>query len=136
MGSEQALDDLRPSNEVGGPLFKIAADPRCTRVGRFLRRWSLDEVPQLWNVFVGDMSLVGPRPPLPCEVRDDGFHQALRLRVRPGMTGPWQVSGRSLVPYEEMVVLDVAYVRRHSLFGDLGILAHTCRAVLTGKGAF
>jgi len=135
-GAEAERDALVDARGDVQPLFKLADDPRVTRVGRSLRRWSLDELPQLWNVVRGDMSLVGPRPPLPDEVRADGLRQALRLRVRPGVTGPWQVGGRSDLPYREGIARDLAYVRDWSIAGDLGILVRTPWAVLTRRGAW
>jgi lipopolysaccharide/colanic/teichoic acid biosynthesis glycosyltransferase len=110
-------------------------DPRATRIGRVLRRWSLDELPQLWNVVRGDISLVGPRPRLPEEVRADGLRQSLRLGVRPGVTGLWQVSGRSALPYADGIALDLGYVRNWSFAMDIRILAKTPWAILSRKGA-
>ena len=122
-------------NEMDGPVFKIRRDPRVTRVGRVLRRFSLDEIPQLWNVLRGDMSLVGPRPPLPDEVIQYGPRERLRLSVPPGLTGLWQVSGRSELRFEEWMRLDLEYVERASLALDVRILARTVPAVLRGRGA-
>jgi len=118
------------------PYYKMIADPRITRVGRVLRRSSLDELPQLWNVLRGDMSLVGPRPAIPYEV--DHYPSAWldRLAVKPGITGLWQVSGRSQVTLQEMVRLDVDYARRRTLWLNLWILVHTVPTVLGGKGAW
>jgi lipopolysaccharide/colanic/teichoic acid biosynthesis glycosyltransferase len=117
-------------------LFKIRADPRVTRVGKVLRRFSLDELPQLVNVLRGDMSLVGPRPALPGEVATYGPDMQRRLLVRPGVTGLWQVSGRSDLTWAETVELDVRYVDNWSVGRDLSILARTVRAVLAGPGAY
>lgn len=128
-----ALNGMRDGNEV---LFKIVEDPRVTRPGRFIRRFSLDELPQLWNVLQGDMSLVGPRPPLPKEVEKYHSDVMRRLRVRPGMTGLWQVSGRSDLSWEETVRLDLYYVDNWSMVQDLAILARTFRAVLGSRGAY
>ncbi|WP_182113252.1 MULTISPECIES: sugar transferase [unclassified Actinotalea] len=127
---------LLASNEGSGVLFKMREDPRVTRVGRLLRRYSLDELPQLLNVVKGDMSLVGPRPPLASEVAgyEDSVHR--RLRVKPGLTGLWQVSGRSDLSWEEAVRLDLRYVDNWSLAMDLTILWKTARAVLGGHGAY
>jgi exopolysaccharide biosynthesis polyprenyl glycosylphosphotransferase len=120
-----------------GPLFKIADDPRLTRVGRVLRRWSVDELPQLFNVLFGHMSLVGPRPPLPSEVdRYERSHVYRRLLVKPGLTGLWQVSGRSDLDWSESVRLDLYYVENWSLAFDMGILGRTVGAVLRGRGAY
>jgi exopolysaccharide biosynthesis polyprenyl glycosylphosphotransferase len=124
------------TNDADGPLFKLRSDPRVTRVGRMLRRWSLDELPQLWNVVRGDMSLVGPRPPLPGEVAQYGDDVRRRLLVKPGLTGLWQVSGRSDLPWEECVRLDLRYVENWSVSLDLLILARTALAVLRGSGAY
>jgi lipopolysaccharide/colanic/teichoic acid biosynthesis glycosyltransferase len=116
-------------------LFKLAVDDRVTRVGRVLRRWSLDELPQLWNVLRGDMSLVGPRPVIPYEVELYPPWYMERFAVKPGLTGLWQVSGRSERTYEEMVRYDIEYARRRSLWLDLVILAKTAFVVVRGKGA-
>jgi lipopolysaccharide/colanic/teichoic acid biosynthesis glycosyltransferase len=124
-----------PERPNGGPQFKMIDDERVTRVGRLLRRSSLDELPQLWNVLRGDMSLVGPRPPIPYEVEHYPPHWFARFAVKPGLTGLWQVSGRSDLALEEMVALDVEYARRRSLWLNLWILARTVPAVLSGRGA-
>jgi lipopolysaccharide/colanic/teichoic acid biosynthesis glycosyltransferase len=134
--AERLLDELRAQNEATGPLFKMRRDPRVTGVGRVLRRWSLDELPQLFNVLKGEMSLIGPRPPLPSEVEQYEDWQHGRLRLVPGMTGLWQVSGRSEVPFHDMVRLDLHYIRNWSLGLDLEILLRTIPAVLTNRGAF
>lgn len=127
---------LQTLNEADGPLFKIRDDPRCTRVGRVMRRWSLDELPQLWNVLVGEMSLVGPRPPLPLEVAQYDDRHMRRLDIKPGMTGIWQVSGRSDLPFDEMVMMDTYYVDNWSLAMDVKILTRTVVAVLGRHGAY
>jgi exopolysaccharide biosynthesis polyprenyl glycosylphosphotransferase len=135
--AETLLETLREQNEAGnGVLFKMRTDPRVTSVGRWLRRLSLDELPQLINVVRGDMALVGPRPPLPTEVASytDGVHR--RLLVKPGMTGLWQVSGRSDLSWDESVRLDLYYVENWSLALDAQILVRTLRAVLKGAGAY
>ena len=134
-GAEEMRESLLHLNEAEGPTFKIRNDPRLTRVGAFLRRSSLDELPQLWNVVRGDMSLVGPRPPFAHEVEHDLLRQRARLRFPPGMTGLWQVSGRSNLNYEAMVRLDLRYVRGWSFLRDLRILLRTIPVVITGKGA-
>jgi exopolysaccharide biosynthesis polyprenyl glycosylphosphotransferase len=128
--------DLVGENEAAGPLFKIRQDPRITRVGAFLRRYSLDELPQLFNVLVGNMSLVGPRPPLPAEVEKYPPDMRRRLKVKPGLTGLWQISGRSDLSWDESVRLDVRYVEDWSLALDLTILWKTFRAVISGNGAY
>ncbi len=135
-GAEKEVDALADLNEAAGPLFKIRDDPRVTRVGRVLRRYSIDELPQLLNVLRGDMSLVGPRPPLPGEVSAYENDVRRRLLVKPGMTGLWQTSGRSDLSWEQSVRLDVYYVENWTLFGDLVILARTAKAVLRSDGAF
>jgi len=135
--SEARLDSLQALNERGeGLLFKIRQDPRVTPVGRFLRRYSIDELPQLINVLKGDMSLVGPRPPLPQEVALYGDDVRRRLLVRPGVTGLWQVSGRSDLEWVESVRLDLRYVENWSLIYDFEILWKTFYAVLRGSGAY
>jgi exopolysaccharide biosynthesis polyprenyl glycosylphosphotransferase len=136
LGAETELEELRDLNESDGPIFKMRDDPRLTRVGRFLRRTSLDELPQLWNVLRGEMSLVGPRPPLPSEVGSYLEWHKKRLQVRPGMTGLWQVSGRSLLSFDEMVLLDIYYIENWSLWLDLKILMRTIPQVLCGDGAY
>jgi lipopolysaccharide/colanic/teichoic acid biosynthesis glycosyltransferase len=121
--------------DTPGPRFKMVEDRRVTRFGKVLRRSSLDELPQLWNVLRGEMSLVGPRPPIPYEVEHYPPHWFARFAVKPGITGLWQVNGRSEVPLEEMVRLDVEYTRRRSLWLNLVILLRTVPAVLSGRGA-
>jgi lipopolysaccharide/colanic/teichoic acid biosynthesis glycosyltransferase len=127
---------LRDLNEASGPIFKIRDDPRVTRVGRFIRRTSLDELPQLINVLINDMSLVGPRPALFSEVAQYQDWQLKRLELQPGMTGLWQVSGRSDLSFDEMVMLDIYYGENWSLETDLGILIRTVPQVLFGDGAY
>jgi exopolysaccharide biosynthesis polyprenyl glycosylphosphotransferase len=134
--ADRRLEALRAQNEASGPLFKMRKDPRVTRVGAVLRRWSLDELPQLLNVLRGEMSLVGPRPPLPKEVEKYEAWQLGRLRAVPGLTGLWQVSGRSEVPFHDMVRLDLHYIRNWSFAMDLEILLRTIPAVLTNRGAY
>ncbi len=137
LDAELGFDELKSANEIeGGVLFKMRNDPRMTRFGRFLRRGSLDEIPQLWNVLSGEMSLVGPRPPLPSEVELYTLAERRRLDATPGITGPWQVSGRSEIPFHQQVELDVAYIESQSLRGDLKILLKTIPAVLLGRGAY
>ncbi|MFF5970687.1 sugar transferase [Streptomyces sp. NPDC012769] len=123
-------------NESSGPLFKIRHDPRVTPVGRVLRSWSIDELPQLLNVLHGEMSLVGPRPPLPEECEHYGPYERLRLLVKPGITCVWQVSGRSDVPFAEQVRMDLDYITHWSLLTDLKLLARTVPAVLGRRGAY
>ncbi|GHH72556.1 exopolysaccharide biosynthesis polyprenyl glycosylphosphotransferase [Promicromonospora soli] len=136
VGADREVLALATGNEAAGPLFKMRSDPRITRVGRVLRRYSLDELPQLFNVLSGQMSLVGPRPALPHEVAAYEERMQRRLLVKPGMTGMWQVSGRSDLPWDEAVRLDVYYAENWTPFMDLLILAQTARAVVTGRGAY
>jgi exopolysaccharide biosynthesis polyprenyl glycosylphosphotransferase len=135
-GAEALQQQLNGDNEADGVLFKLRVDPRVTRVGRFLRRWSIDELPQLWNVLRGEMSLVGPRPPLPAEVEQYEHHVSRRLLVRPGMTGLWQVSGRSDLYWDEAVRLDLYYVDHWSPLMDAAIILRTFTAVIRGSGAY
>jgi len=134
--AEQAKQGLLPLNETAAPLFKITNDPRRTRVGQIIRRFSVDEFPQLLNVLQGHLSLVGPRPGLPEEAAQYNDYHAHRVVAVPGMTGLWQVSGRSLLPFERMVELDVYYARNWSLLLDLEILIRTVPVILGGKGAY
>ncbi|PRX46176.1 exopolysaccharide biosynthesis polyprenyl glycosylphosphotransferase [Prauserella shujinwangii] len=136
VGADRVRDALRGGNEGAGPLFKMRSDPRVTRVGALLRRYSLDELPQLFNVVSGRMSLVGPRPPLPEETAQYAPEVHRRLLVKPGLTGLWQVSGRSELSWEESVRLDLRYVEDWSLALDVAILWKTVRAVLYGRGAY
>lgn len=133
--AEDRLAELRTQNEVSGPVFKLRDDPRITRVGRVLRRYSIDELPQLLSVVVGHMSLVGPRPPIPTEVDAYEPDQLRRLSVRPGITGLWQVSGRTRIAFEDWVRLDLQYIDEWSVLLDLQILWATIPAVLQGEGA-
>jgi exopolysaccharide biosynthesis polyprenyl glycosylphosphotransferase len=133
--AEAQLARLQALNEASGPVFKMRNDPRVTRVGHFLRRSSLDEFPQFWNVLRGEMSIVGPRPPLPTEVRQYRPWQRRRLSVRPGLTCTWQVSGRSEISFERWMELDLEYIDTWSLAGDLEICARTIPAVLGARGA-
>ena len=134
--AERRLGDLWHRNEANEVLFKLREDPRVTRVGRILRRFSLDELPQLLNVLIGDMSLVGPRPALPSETERYGRTTARRLLVKPGITGLWQVSGRSDLSWEDSVRLDLYYVENWSFAGDIQILWKTLSAVVSSRGAY
>lgn len=134
--AEERKDALRLVNEHEGPLFKMRRDPRVTRVGGLLRRSSLDELPQLINVLRGEMSLVGPRPPLPDEVARYTDTELRRLAVKPGMTGLWQISGRSDLSWDESVALDLHYVENWSFAHDMDLMARTLRAVVDGRGAY
>lgn len=134
--AESQLDDVLVYNEMKGPAFKMSNDPRMTKAGKWLRKLSLDELPQLWNVFKGDMSLVGPRPPLPSEVEEYNPWQRRRLSMRPGITCLWQVSGRNLISsFDEWMRLDLEYIDNWSLKLDFEIILKTIPAVLFGKGA-
>jgi exopolysaccharide biosynthesis polyprenyl glycosylphosphotransferase len=134
----ERLDELRASgaNEATGPLFKMRDDPRVTRIGKWMRKFSIDEFPQLLNVMRGEMSLVGPRPPLPEETVSYSTHHWRRMEVLPGMTGLWQVSGRSRLTFEEMIHLDLFYIENWSVAFDLGLLVRTIPAVLFARGAY
>ena len=135
--AEALKESLKEQNESkDGVIFKMKDDPRITRVGRFIRRASLDELPQLWNVFIGDMSLVGPRPPVPSEVREYTLEDRTRLDVIPGITCIWQVKGRSDIPFNEQVRLDKEYILAPGVWKDVKILLQTIPAILSGKGAY
>jgi exopolysaccharide biosynthesis polyprenyl glycosylphosphotransferase len=136
VGAERLVADLEHRNEADGVLFKLRTDPRVTRVGRALRRYSVDELPQLWNVLRGEMSMVGPRPPLPAEVDMYEHHVNRRLLVKPGITGLWQVSGRSDLSWEEAVRLDLYYVDHWSPTMDVTIVLKTFSAIIRGSGAY
>ena len=123
-------------DQTEGPIFKIIEDPRVTRLGRLLRRSSIDEIPQLFNVFAGQMSLVGPRPPIPSEAVHYSPTERCRLLVTPGMTCLWQICGRSSVPYPEWILLDLYYIEHRSFLLDLSILLQTIPAVISAKGAY
>jgi exopolysaccharide biosynthesis polyprenyl glycosylphosphotransferase len=136
LDAEAQLSALRKENEMQGPAFKLRNDPRVTPVGRFIRRHSLDELPQLWNVFRGDMSLVGPRPPMPDEVQLYDRKERRRLSMRPGLTCTWQVSGRNdIADFESWVQLDLEYIDNWSLGLDFSLLVRTVPAVVFGSGA-
>ena len=135
-GAENVLGVLRPLSGVDGPIFKLKEDPRVTRVGRFLRRSSLDELPQLLNVLKGDMSIVGPRPNLPSEVAQYLPWQKRRLDVTPGITCFWQIAGRSHIGFQEWMRLDLEYIRKRSLTTDFKIMLKTIPAVIARKGAY
>jgi len=135
--AEQHLEALTKNNDMpDGVLFKIKHDPRITTVGQFIRKYSIDELPQLCNVLIGDMSLVGPRPALPSEVAQYTPYQSKRLAVIPGITGLWQISGRSEIPFPQQVELDLQYIAKQSFWFDLLILLKTIPAVLSGRGAY
>ena len=135
--AEALKAQLEERNEsADGVIFKMRDDPRITKVGKFLRRTSLDELPQLWNVFIGDMSLVGPRPPVPSEVAQYTLEDRKRLDVIPGITCLWQIKGRSEIPFHEQVRLDKEYILAPSVWKDIAILLKTIPAIIGGKGAY
>ena len=135
--AEARKAELMKHNESGdGVIFKMKKDPRITPVGRFIRKFSIDELPQLFNVLLGDMSLVGPRPPLPSEVRAYTLEERKRLNITPGITCIWQVSGRSELPFSKQIALDKEYIASRSAWKDFLILLKTIPAILTGKGAW
>ena len=136
MGADKMKDQLLDQNESGGVIFKMKQDPRITRSGRIIRKFSIDELPQLWNVLKGDMSLVGPRPPVPREVAEYEYADRRRLDAIPGITCIWQVSGRSEIDFKGQVQLDVQYIENQSFWGDIKLLFKTIPAVLLGKGAY
>ena len=135
--AEAMKDSLMAQNESkDGVIFKMKDDPRITKVGKFLRRTSLDELPQLWNVFIGDMSLVGPRPPVPSEVQEYTLEDRKRLDVIPGITCLWQIKGRSEIPFNEQVRLDKEYILTPGIWRDFVILLKTIPAIIGGRGAY
>ncbi|MBR4956932.1 MAG: sugar transferase [Lentisphaeria bacterium] len=135
--AEARKAELLKHNESGdGVIFKMTYDPRITPVGRFIRKFSIDELPQLFNVLLGDMSLVGPRPPLPQEVKSYSIEERKRLNITPGITCIWQVSGRSELPFHKQMALDKEYIASRSTWKDFVILLKTVPAILTGKGAW
>jgi lipopolysaccharide/colanic/teichoic acid biosynthesis glycosyltransferase len=133
--ADERREELRALNEADGPVFKIMNDPRCTPLGRWMRKFSLDELPQLWNVLKGDMSFVGPRPPLPEEVEKYERWQRRRLRMRPGLTCLWALEGRSQLSFARWMQLDLLYIDTWSLWLDLKIFLLTIPRVVTGRGA-
>jgi len=137
VNADKLKDKLIEQNESNdGVIFKMKRDPRVTRVGRFLRRFSIDETPQLLNVLLGDISIVGPRPPVPREVAEYTLEDRKRLHVKPGLTCFWQIEGRSEIPFKEQVRLDLRYIHSQSLWTDILIILKTVPAVLSGKGAY
>jgi lipopolysaccharide/colanic/teichoic acid biosynthesis glycosyltransferase len=134
--AEDRVEQVLSSNPLEGPVYKVPGDPRVTRVGRVIRRWSLDEIPQFWNVLKGEMSLVGPRPEENWVVAKYNDSQRRRLVVKPGLTGPMQVSGRGELDMAERLALEVGYIDEYSFLKDLIILLRTIPAVLSGRGAF
>ncbi|MEE6729398.1 sugar transferase [Pediococcus pentosaceus] len=136
VNADQMLEQLMKQNEVEGAMFKIKEDPRVTKIGKFIRKHSIDELPQLWNVLIGHMTLVGPRPPLKREVLGYTTYDKQRLIVKPGCTGLWQVSGRNDVGFEEMVELDLKYIEKSSVWYDFEILFKTIWIVVSPNGAY
>ncbi len=134
--ADKVKDQLMEQDESKGVTFKIRKDPRITRVGAVIRKLSIDEFPQFYNVLIGDMSLVGPRPAVPREVKEYTLEERERLRIKPGITCFWQIGGRSDLTFEQQVALDVEYIESRSFFNDLAILVKTVPAVLLGKGAY
>jgi len=134
--ADKKLKTLLKYNDVDGAMFKMKEDPRITRVGKFIRKHSLDELPQLVNVLLGDMSLVGPRPPLPREVKEYGLTDVQRLAVVPGCTGLWQISGRNNVSFDTMVALDLKYIREANIWVDFVILLKTFRIIISPNDAY
>ncbi|MED0988006.1 sugar transferase [Bacillus paramycoides] len=133
--AEKKLDDLLKYNEVSGAMFKMKDDPRITNVGKFIRKTSIDELPQLLNVLKGEMSLVGPRPPLPREVKEYTSYDKQRLLVTPGCTGLWQATERNSVGFKEMVELDLRYIRSRGIIFDLKIIIKTVQVIFKSNGA-
>lgn len=134
--AEERLKNLLQQNEASGAMFKMKKDPRVTKIGKFIRKTSIDELPQLLNVLKGNMSLVGPRPPLLREVKEYTPYEKQRLLITPGCTGLWQVSGRSSIGFKEMVELDLIYIQKRSIFFDLKIIFRTFLVLLGSKDAF
>lgn len=133
--AEELLKDLQHKNEQTGPAFKMADDPRITKVGKFIRKTSLDELPQLFNILKGDMSLVGPRPPIPREVREYNPYQMQRLLVKPGLTCIWQVSGRNNIGFDEWVDMDLEYIKTRNLLLDIKLILKTVKVLFGDSNA-
>lgn len=136
VNADKLLDELEDENEVDGAMFKIKDDPRVTKIGHVIRKYSLDELPQLWNVLIGDMSLVGPRPPLPSEVEEYTNYDKQRLTVMPGCTGLWQVTRRSEADFDEMVWLDIVYINHSGMIKDLKLIVKTVLVMVHPNGAY
>ena len=136
VGAESKLSQLRGQSEVDGPIFKMKNDPRVTRMGKWMRKYSMDELPQFINVLVGDMSMVGPRPLPIDQIHKEDLRQLRRLEVRPGMTGLWQIRGRSDVSFKRLIRWDIWYIGNWSFWLDLNILIQTIPVVIKGKGAY
>ena len=136
VNADQMIDQLEDQNEINGAMFKIKDDPRITKIGHTIRKYSLDELPQLWNVLIGDMSLVGPRPPLPSEVAEYTDYDKQRLLVMPGCTGLWQVTKRNEADFDEMVWLDIVYINHSGLWEDFKLIIKTIGVVVHPNGAY
>lgn len=134
--ADKMLDKLEDQNEIDGAMFKIKDDPRITKIGHVIRKYSLDELPQLWNVLIGDMSLVGPRPPLPSEVEEYTNYDKQRLTVMPGCTGLWQVTKRNEADFDEMVWLDIVYINHSGVWEDLKLIIKTVLVMIHPNGAY
>lgn len=134
--ADKMLDKLEDQNEIDGAMFKIKDDPRVTKIGHVIRKYSLDELPQLWNVLIGDMSLVGPRPPLPSEVEEYTNYDKQRLTVMPGCTGLWQVTRRNEADFDEMVWLDIVYINHSGAWEDLKLIIKTVLVMIHPNGAY
>lgn len=134
--ADELLEKLRDQNEVEGAMFKMKEDPRITKVGKFIRKYSLDELPQLLNVVGGSMSIVGPRPPLPYEVKAYTDYDRQRLMVKPGATGMWQVGGRNALSFDQMVELDLTYINERSVWLDLKIMFETVKVMIKPNAAY
>ena len=133
--AEELLEELKELNEMDGPVFKIKEDPRITKVGRFIRKTSIDELPQLFNVLKGDMSIVGPRPPIPHEVAEYNEYQMQRLLVKPGITCIWQVSGRNTIGFDEWVEMDLEYIKTRNLWLDIKLIFKTVGVLFGDENA-
>ena len=136
VNADKMVEQLEEQNEIDGAMFKIKDDPRITKIGHTIRKYSLDELPQLWNVLIGDMSLVGPRPPLPSEVEEYTDYDKQRLLVMPGCTGLWQVTERNEADFDEMVWLDIVYINHSGLWEDLKLIIKTIGVVIHPNGAY
>ena len=136
VNADQMIDQLEDQNEIDGAMFKIKDDPRITKIGHIIRKYSLDELPQLWNVLIGDMALVGPRPPLPSEVEEYTDYDKQRLLVMPGCTGLWQVTKRNEADFDEMVWLDIVYINHSGILEDLKLIIKTIGVVIHPNGAY
>lgn len=136
VNADQLVDQLEEQNEIAGAMFKIKDDPRITKIGHTIRKYSLDELPQLWNVLIGDMSLVGPRPPLPSEVEEYTDYDKQRLLVMPGCTGLWQVTKRNEADFDETVWLDIVYINHSGILEDLKLIIKTIGVVIHPNGAY